>query len=846
MSLRWREIWPPRWLMQAIDHNLWYPVLVSAAAGGLAYFAFEGEHENWRRVFAVLAILLSASYLLVLWRTFQPPQPGPQTRRTLRFYLLMLTSLAAIASGLVGIAVLLGWWISDQTEPLDVRWMYVGSIGLGLVLVFLFAWWARSFYFFFKPHRLSWWESLGIGVVVLVPLVIMLSAREIPRETIVGDVAEAREAGAGRYDLLLVVDPGDPMGRQLIRAARREGSSLFPAATRTEVQYKVAYGLAVPRRGSGRGRLWRLVEPPTEDLQEVADSLARIKTGASSGSAANRVSPAATSYGRLLYDTMDNSLVRWRPAARRGVAFMLQNLPSVEEMNARIAARGSFVQPRRTLVAGAQPGDRTCGPYLGPSYRPSPPSTPTMEVAWRDAVVEQCKRLIKYRQWRDDHRRNANPGEPVALHVLTRQRGPLVPRWWYWSDALGGRFDRPGNPTPKALLEDAMLAHTGQPLGGLAELAKSFRPHLMFDHDETMRPIDADWLLREGIHQVCDRKSREEDNCEPILDAGSLLGSLDEYIKFAGTGYRGLNRAGAGAPNQPSKRSPDRMYVHVREKAGRLYLGYWWFLPFNVSPWRSDVNCLPGFTFGGLTCHDHDGDWEGVTVELSLLRASLTSGRYRFSNVKPEAVLYDSHGKPTRWNWDNVKLDADDGSYATHPVVFSASGSHASYPAGCADTECDQSLRDSNVGEGGFDGKAPWIYNDAKACEHVRSESEKTKDGEPRDFGSCLLALPTTPDGRRGTLWNAFRGRWGKAECTLISRICTKIDGPLSPGRQLRFNDPTQTEAGVVEKLDGYAPNYRSRDGNDTPRFPPKPWPPSNPATWTTPALANAEAVEER
>ena len=65
------------------------------------------------------------------------------------------------------------------------------------------------------------------------------------------------------------------------------------------------------------------------------------------------------------------------------------------------------------------------------------------------------------------------------------------------------------------------------------------------------------------------------------------------------------------------------MYVHIKEISGRLYLGYWWFLPFNVSPWRSDVNCLPGFTFSGLTCHDHDGDWEGVTVELSLHRKPL-------------------------------------------------------------------------------------------------------------------------------------------------------------------------------------------------------------------------------
>ena len=52
-------------------------------------------------------------------------------RRVMRFVLLVLTSLVAVASGLVGIAVWLGWVISEETEALDVAWMYVGSIGLG-------------------------------------------------------------------------------------------------------------------------------------------------------------------------------------------------------------------------------------------------------------------------------------------------------------------------------------------------------------------------------------------------------------------------------------------------------------------------------------------------------------------------------------------------------------------------------------------------------------------------------------------------------------------------------------------------------------------------------------------
>jgi hypothetical protein len=534
--------------------------------------------------------------------------------------------------------------------------------------------------------------------------------------------------------------------------------------------------------------------------------------------------------------------VAWRQRSQRGVAFMLERLPSVDDMNARVANRRSIVRQQTALVPGARKTDPPCGPFLGPSYTRKPSSDSTVEVAWRDAMIPDCELLNRYRDWVKDRREGTDPGRPVALHVLTAQRGGLVPRWWYWADAVGGRFDRPADTEPTALLRDAMVAHTGQPLGGLHELASSFRPHLLFDKDEKFRPADADSLLQKGIGQVCDRRSRMEDNCEPIEGATSLLGSLDEYIDFSEGGFRGLNQAGQGPPDQISKKGPDRMYVHVKEIAGHLYLGYWWFLPFNVSPWRSDVNCLPGFTFSGLTCHDHDGDWEGVTVELELLRTSLSSGRYRFSNVKPLAVLYDSHGKPTRWEWDNVMLAADADQFATHPLVFSASGSHASYPAGCRDKECDQTLRGSNLGEGGFDGGRPWMYNDAKKCRSVHTEeTDNDKDENNDDQGPCLVALPSTPDGRHGTLWNAFLGRWGKAECTLIARICSKIDGPRSPGVQTRFHDPTDTTPGVVRKLDGFEPNYKTPSSDQAPRFPPKDWPPPNPAAWSTPALANAQ-----
>ena len=486
-------------------------------------------------------------------------------RRVLRFVLLVITSLVAVASGLVGIAVWLGKAISEETEALDVAWMYVGSIGLGVILILLFAWWARFFHSLFMPARLSGWQSLGVGLLLLVLVVIPLSAREIPGETILPDhVTEAREAGAGRYDLLLVIDPGDPFGRQLIRAAEKAKRPLLPDPDQSAVKYDVAYGLAVPRRRHGGQPLWELVEPPTRHEHELTTSLARIPVPTTDPGAAGRVSPAVTSYGRLLHDTLDDDRIGWRSGAHRSVVFILRKLPSLAELNAGIARRG-WRSGRVMPANGSGQGRSVCSRDLGPSSRPGNTSGVATEVAWRDAVMPHCERHAGYREWRglleaakkrkssttpEMAEKPKRPKLPVALHVLTAQDGRLASLWSDWAKTLGGRFDSSAQPGSRALLRAATAAQTGQPFGDLGgdleELVESFRPHLLFDWDEKFSPVDVDWLLQGGDkdqgqkpHRVCDRTSRNNDICEDIDNATGLLGHLDEYIDFREGGHRG-------------------------------------------------------------------------------------------------------------------------------------------------------------------------------------------------------------------------------------------------------------------------------------------------------------------
>jgi len=223
------------------------------------------------------------------------------------------------------------------------------------------------------------------------------------------------------------------------------------------------------------------------------------------------------------------------------------------------------------------------------------------------------------------------------------------------------------------------------------------------------------------------------------------------------------------------------MYVHVREEQGWLYLGYWWFLRFNTSPYRPEVNCLPGLGFRKGSCFDHQGDWEGVTVVLRIKRRG--PDELTLDNLEREAVHFDAHGHPVRWRWHDVERvrEARD---ATHTVVYVAVGSHASYPAPCKEDSCTQDLAQSSLGDGGFDGKVPWAYNATDNCLAV-----KGADGQ-EDRGACLVGLPSTRDGKFGVLWNAFPGRWGAATCSTFAKACSSGDGPDSPSGQTRFRKP--------------------------------------------------------
>ncbi|GAB4531914.1 MAG: hypothetical protein Kow0063_11830 [Anaerolineae bacterium] len=98
-------------------------------------------------------------------------------------------------------------------------------------------------------------------------------------------------------------------------------------------------------------------------------------------------------------------------------------------------------------------------------------------------------------------------------------------------------------------------------------------------------------------------------------------------------------------------------YYRHTVQAGYLDLQYWFYYPYN--DWASG--------YGGF--NDHEGDWEGFHVFFKL------DGGNRVIEPPAYVCYLDHHSRMTK-AWDHPEVE----KVGTHPVVYVAAGSHASYP----------------------------------------------------------------------------------------------------------------------------------------------------------------------
>jgi len=172
------------------------------------------------------------------------------------------------------------------------------------------------------------------------------------------------------------------------------------------------------------------------------------------------------------------------------------------------------------------------------------------------------------------------------------------------------------------------------------QLALTYEPYLYFASGEKFFPTDANYHIENSVLYI------KSDDTNTLIESSPTLASIAQYT----TGDYFLNNTLGGSKEiaqdykQRRESLGDKIYAHVTSEAGYIVVQYWFFYAFN-----------PG------TLNQHQGDWEMIQVVLD-------------STETPQYAVYSQHHAGERAVWNDVeKVDG------THPRVYVALGSHASY-----------------------------------------------------------------------------------------------------------------------------------------------------------------------
>jgi hypothetical protein len=176
--------------------------------------------------------------------------------------------------------------------------------------------------------------------------------------------------------------------------------------------------------------------------------------------------------------------------------------------------------------------------------------------------------------------------------------------------------------------------------------------------------------------------------------------------------------------------APAVTYAHIAREAGfpGFALQYWFYYYFN------DFNDL------------HESDWEGMQITFS------ADTPQEALATKPDKIVLFQHSGGERADWDDDKVQKE----GTHPVVYSAAGSHATfYSAGLW-----LGNGQNGAGVGCDDTRGPLITVKPKA-----------------------VLLPDHPASTGPFAWLSYTGRWGQREAGFNN-------GPAGPNTKVVWRDP--------------------------------------------------------
>ncbi|MFE8599619.1 Vps62-related protein [Archangium violaceum] len=202
------------------------------------------------------------------------------------------------------------------------------------------------------------------------------------------------------------------------------------------------------------------------------------------------------------------------------------------------------------------------------------------------------------------------------------------------------------------------------------QLAAKFAPEVRLAPDsiDWARPANVDWYLAR-VHMRFDHSGCPD--CEVLALATPTQSNLStQSHKTKGTFCTHTSTVYASNASRKEffLQPPDdnvhkgttssgwRVYVHTKKSvvvSGGYDIQYWFFYPYNDS--YASVN--------------HEADWEHITVSTDAV------GNF-------QSAWYAAHSGGHRYTASQLKWNG------THPIVYSADGSHASYPtAGTYPTE---------------------------------------------------------------------------------------------------------------------------------------------------------------
>jgi hypothetical protein len=281
----------------------------------------------------------------------------------------------------------------------------------------------------------------------------------------------------------------------------------------------------------------------------------------------------------------------------------------------------------------------------------------------------------------------------------------------------------------------------------LIEVTRRFAPLVRFHSEEAFFPSSVPWFLNRVAlwHVSSAMHARKPSTITPVLAKGKV-DSMSLVNQRMGNDYSGGKSKGLFYLDIPEDRdriatcvgqlASAKCYVHVQStNSGKWQLAYLFLYPFN----------------GAIAIDKkitHEGDWEHVRVEVDKAGSNIIRVLFSAHAGGKWHVRYST----TRGNTDGFRC-----SEGTHPIVYSARHSHASYQKSGRQHRPSAILPDDYCGNG-----IEW----------------RTWD--------TLELLGDKADPPLGQEWLKFNGNWGEYRGSILGGI---VEGPTGPAFKKWWKD---------------------------------------------------------